>query len=84
MSFLSVVQGRMPDPWFGMKMEDRMLNQLVILRAAMTRAGEITLDADVGIDAYPATPLRTVTNVMIMVIGICLALLGVVFLTTAI
>ena len=84
MSSLSVVQGRMPDRWLGMKMEDRMLNQLVILRAAMTRAGEFALDGNVGMDAYPATPLRTVTNVMIMVIGICLALLGVVFLTTAI
>ena len=61
-----------------------MLNQLAILRAAMTRAGEITLDGDAGMGAYPATSLRTVTNVMIMVIGICLALLGVVSLTTAI
>ncbi len=61
-----------------------MLNQLVILRAAMTRAGEITLDGDVGIGAYPVTTLRTITNVMVMVIGICLALLGLVVLTTAI
>lgn len=84
MSFLSDQQGRMSDQWFGTKMEDRMLNQLVILRAAMTRAGEITLDGDVGIGAYPVTTLRTITNVMVMVIGICLALLGLVVLTTAI
>ena len=61
-----------------------MSSHLVILRAAMTRGGEIALDRDFGMGELATTTLRTATNVTAMVVGICLVLLGLVVLTTAI
>ncbi|MDA7946440.1 MAG: hypothetical protein MPJ78_03080 [Hyphomicrobiaceae bacterium] len=60
-----------------------MLSQLVDVRVAASRDGEITLDGDIGIGAFPADSLRTATNVTAMVVGFCLVLLGMVVLTGA-
>lgn len=65
-------------------MEDEMLNQLVILRAALTRTGELALDSHAGAAAFPMTTLRAATNVTAMVVGLCLVLLGMVALSMAV
>ena len=60
-----------------------MLNQLVIYRAAIARAGEVAFTGDTDVSDFSEPTLRTATNVTAMVVGFCLVLLGMVVLTSA-
>ena len=61
-----------------------MLNQLVIYRAAMARAGEVAFGGGTEVMDFSGQTLRTATNVTAMVVGFCLVLLGMVVLTSAV